>query len=221
MAISVTLYCERRGVRGKGRAKGSKERNREGKGWGYRIGRELLLNTHNSTIETLIRVRKASGQVRSNAPDHPPIGQMKHVHVKDSLGGPQKCVKIPIPHPPPSESSDPLRMAPLPPLLTTTANVLAASSAMPRGTLNLAFVATPFVDPGDPAPARVDNTPEDRTMCRMRLFTWSACIAEGRGRGGRGEGERERGGDTGWIETPVQHTLTHLSASEKPRDKCV
>ncbi len=43
------------------------------------------------------------------------------------------------------------RKAPLPSLLTTTANVPAASSAIPRGLLNLAFVPIPFVDPVVPA----------------------------------------------------------------------
>ena len=69
------------------------------------------------------------------------------------------------------EMPDPRRIVPLALLLTTTANVPAASSVMPSGLLNLAFVAIPLVDPADPAtPARVDTTPEDRMMRRMTWF---------------------------------------------------
>ncbi len=45
----------------------------------------------------------------------------------------------------------PSRKAPLLSLLTTTANVPAAFSAMPRGFQNFAFVLIPFVNPVDPA----------------------------------------------------------------------
>ena len=42
---------------------GTKLRSREGKGRGYRMGKELIVHTPSLAIDTLIRVRNASEQV--------------------------------------------------------------------------------------------------------------------------------------------------------------
>ena len=66
VVILITLHRIGRGT--KRGASGRKERSREGKGMGYRMGRVLMVRL---AIDNFIRVNNASGQMNANPPDHP------------------------------------------------------------------------------------------------------------------------------------------------------
>ena len=118
---------------------------------GYRWGE----NSHAKHIVQPLTCLSTSESIGIGLFKRPPeqqLTQLTQPEVIKSLGGPQKRVKISI-YPTLRYPSCliPLRMAPLPSILTTTANVPAASSATLEGVWNLAFVATPLVDPTDNA----------------------------------------------------------------------